>query len=238
MTEQIVERNEFISLENIYGIHLEVSRECFKKRRKFIRATKGAIKVLPPNILNYLQKHNFTIKFVSKKYLNLGLYQDLFNKTSEELKIDGLNTENNDLKNYKKNGRAGLYIWGTKNIYVSFVSIETTLLILHEISHFLDYNGAFDLSYDDLIKIKGDDHINQTFRRCNDGKFPSMYVAEKYFIREAYYRASYSEFFAETLARYLLTKPSSNFLNRILFPFSKKKYIKTYEYMEDFVKNF
>ena len=192
-----------------------------------------AIKKIPENIKKHLEKNNFEINVVSKKYINKEIYLENDGITMLEI----IKRKFKTLTKYItfSNSRNGCFIWGKCCIYV-ILHKDMEKIILHEIGHFLDYIGKSSLVYEDINELRKQDKKIpvlikkgiKPFRKSGNLVFFAIYKKEKkgYSFLEEHYKNKYSEHFAESFARYLMKDSKLS------------KFTKTEKYVKEFIENF
>lgn len=214
-------KNINIRISDFYG------EKDSKKIKEYVNKT---LDLLPKNILDYLIINNFTINIVSRRYLNIFILQDLYGQDCKVLKKDKLL---HFWKNRILKTREGYYIWGRKEIFTIYKKNDFERLLLHEIAHFLDYKGKFNIDYQKIIKM-----INKNyFRRIDELNFYNVYCCEKKKSNfRKYYKNKPSEYFAEFFARYILNINKVEKYKAICKKINKLE--KSCTFVEDFIKLF
>jgi hypothetical protein len=238
--------NENYIIKEISGIKIKICKSYNKNKLLYIdENVNEAIKSLPENLLNHLRKNNFEINIVSKKYINYTLESESNNRTKMDKRI-------NKLRRLFGNTRNGCYRWGELCIYVSlYKNVDMQKVILHEIGHFIDYKGKFNINckeykeYNkqdkDFKKYKGDkteflkNENIEPFRRSFNNQFLNIYYEErdnykKNYKNRNYYKSKYSEHFAESFSRYCINSSEREEL------FNDFK--KTFQYIKKFIEEF
>lgn len=209
------------------GINIKISDFYKHKELKKIQDyVYNTIDFLEENILMYLIINNFTINIVSPKYLKSNIFKHLYGQNKKRLKKEGL-----------LNKRAGIYIWGRKEVFLIYNKNDIERLLLHEIAHFLDYQGEFNIVFEDIIKMK---KLNkQNFRRTHDADFYEIYNSES--IESGFKNhnvKSYYEYFAECFAIYILNK-NKNEVKKFKDRYKRiDKLEKSCCFIESFIKSF
>lgn len=163
--------------------------------------------------LNSISKlKNLKIKVLSEE-------NELLNEELELEKKANLYTKDREeeiREKYKQGSILGKYFWGTEEIYIVVEEIEnysnkekislkmlTQKVILHEIGHFLDYNGIkfqeFAEKKDKEEEYKKDRNYSFSY---NNNKLSKIMKQLKY--KNPYYNTYHTEYFAESFAHYIL----------------------------------
>lgn len=168
-----------------------------------------------------IYKLNSISKLKNLKIKVLYEENELLNEELELEKEANLYTKDREeeiRKKYKqKQGSIlGKYFWGTENIYIVVKEIKdysnkenisfemlTQKVILHEIGHFLDYNGV---KFQEFAKEKDKEEEYKKYKNYsfsyNNNKLSKIMKQLKY--KNPYYNTYHTEYFAESFAHYML----------------------------------
>ena len=206
-----------------------------------------------------IYKLNSISKLENLKIKVLYEENELLNEELELEKKANLYTKDREeeiRKKYKQGSILGKYFWGTEEIYIVVKEISkeirdysnkenisfemlTQKVILHEIGHFLDYNGIkfqeFAEKKDKEEEYKKDRNYSFSY---NNNKLSKIMKQLKY--KNPYYNTYHTEYFAESFAHYMLgtLNNEDNFKKVSLFKKNREdKFRKITKELENEIEN-